>query len=131
MPSLSPSSSPAQRAREEIQSLVPLDHLAALLAGQRFESADLQDGTLSAQMAAFRYGYDAYPLFQGQRFEQAEVRLQEGWEDLPAAHSLGWAQARTTVQAGWRVIDQVLAGTLPLKGLEQGADPAPSRKFRP
>jgi hypothetical protein len=48
---------------------------------------------------AYRYGCEARPHHEGQRFEDAEADLRRGWEG--SGCRLGWDQARQAVRDAW------------------------------
>jgi hypothetical protein len=53
---------------------------------------------------AYRYGCEARPHHEGQRFEDVEADLRRGWEQ--SGCRLGWDQARQAVRDGWDRPDQ-------------------------
>ncbi len=59
---------------------------------------------------AYRYGYDTYGRYRGQRFEEVESRLERDWDQVRADSRLAWAEARDAVRDGWRHIERALPG---------------------
>lgn len=59
---------------------------------------------------AYRYGYDTYGRYRGQRFEEVEDQLERGWERARGQSRLAWAEARDAVRDGWRHIGRALPG---------------------
>lgn len=108
------------RAVEEIQSLVHPEHFSSLVG--RSDPPVPQE---AFQLSAFQYGYEAYPLYQGQRFENVESILEKGWNASHASSGMTWKQARLAVKEGWGVLDRVLAGSLSTKGMVS-TPPAPA-----
>lgn len=59
---------------------------------------------------AYRYGYDTYGEYRGQRFEDAEDRLERNWNEAKADSRLAWAEAKDAVRDGWHHIERSLPG---------------------
>lgn len=59
---------------------------------------------------AYRYGYDTYGRYRGQRFEDVEDSLGRDWEQARADSRLSWAEARDAVRDGWHHIERALPG---------------------
>ena len=59
---------------------------------------------------AYRYGYDTYGQYRGQRFEDVEDRLERNWNEAKADSRLAWAEAKDAVRDGWHHIERALPG---------------------
>lgn len=111
------------RAVEEIRSLVHPEHFSSLVEESSHSGSPAVGEPF--QLSAFQYGYKAYPLYQGQRFENVESILEKGWNASHASSGMTWEQARLAVKEGWDVLDRVLAGSLSTKGMVS-TPPAPA-----
>ena len=67
---------------------------------------------------AYRYGYDTYGQYRGQRFEDVEPRLQADWDRArrDANSRLEWNEARHAVRDGWHHIERAMPGDLDRDG---------------
>lgn len=59
---------------------------------------------------AYRYGYDTYGEYRGQRFEDVEDRLERNWDHAKSDSRLAWAEARDAVRDGWHHIERTIPG---------------------
>jgi uncharacterized protein YcfJ len=59
---------------------------------------------------AYKYGYDTYGQYQGQKFEQVEDALQRNWDSAKANSRLAWSEARGAVRDGWHHIERAMPG---------------------
>ena len=65
---------------------------------------------------AYRYGYDTYGEYRGQRFEDVEDRLERNWNEAKADSRLAWAEAKDAVRDGWHHIERAMPGDADLDG---------------
>ena len=59
---------------------------------------------------AYKYGYDTYGQYQGQRFEDVESNLERNWDSTRANSSLAWNEAKGAVRDGWHHIERAMPG---------------------
>lgn len=59
---------------------------------------------------AYKYGYDTYGEYRGQRFEDVEGRLERNWDATRADSRLAWAEAKGAVRDGWHKIERAMPG---------------------
>ena len=59
---------------------------------------------------AYKYGYDTYGQYRGQRFEDVESDLERNWDATRANSRLAWNEARGAVRDGWHHIERNLPG---------------------
>ena len=59
---------------------------------------------------AYKYGYDTYSQYRGQRFEDVEPDLERNWNTTRANSRLEWNDARGAVRDGWHHIERNLPG---------------------
>ena len=59
---------------------------------------------------AYKYGYDTYGQYQGQKFEQVEDKLERNWEGAKSESSLAWSDAKSAVRDGWHHIERAMPG---------------------
>ena len=59
---------------------------------------------------AYKYGYDTYGQYRGQRFEDIEGDLERNWDATRAYSRLAWNEARGAVRDGWHHIERNLPG---------------------
>lgn len=59
---------------------------------------------------AYRYGYDTYGAYRGQRFEDVEQTLERNWDEAKADSRLAWAEAKDAVRDGWHHIERTMPG---------------------
>ena len=59
---------------------------------------------------AYKYGYDTYGQYRGQRFEDIEGDLERNWNATRANSRLEWNDARGAVRDGWHHIERTLPG---------------------
>src|SRR5689334_762670 len=53
---------------------------------------------------AYKYGYDTYGQYRGQRFEDVEGDLERGWQSGKANSRLAWNEAKGAVRDGWHYV---------------------------
>jgi uncharacterized protein YcfJ len=66
--------------------------------------------TWSDYQPAYKYGYDTYGQYRGQRFDDVEPQLERDWNVAKADSRLGWAEAKGAVRDGWHHIERALPG---------------------
>ncbi len=59
---------------------------------------------------AYKYGYDTYGQYRGQRFEDVEGTLERNWDATRANSRLGWSEAKGAVRDGWHHIERAMPG---------------------
>lgn len=59
---------------------------------------------------AYKYGYDTYGQYQGQRFEDVETNLEQNWNATKADSRLAWSDAKGAVRDGWHHIERAMPG---------------------
>ncbi|HEY5971637.1 MAG TPA: glycine zipper domain-containing protein [Pseudoxanthomonas sp.] len=59
---------------------------------------------------AYKYGYDTYGEYRGQKFEDIEGDLERKWDATRADSRLAWPEARGAVRDGWHYIERALPG---------------------
>ncbi len=59
---------------------------------------------------AYKYGYDTYGQYRGQRFEDIESDLERNWEATKADSRLAWNEAKGAVRDGWHHIERAMPG---------------------
>lgn len=59
---------------------------------------------------AYKYGYDTYGQYRGQRFEDVENDLERNWDATKANSRLAWTEARGAVRDGWHHIERAMPG---------------------
>ncbi len=59
---------------------------------------------------AYKYGYDTYGQYRGQRFEDVEPQLERDWNSTKANSRLGWNEAKGAVRDGWHHIERAMPG---------------------
>ena len=59
---------------------------------------------------AYKYGYDTYGQYRGQKFEDVESDLERNWDSTRANSRLAWTEARGAVKDGWHYIERALPG---------------------
>ena len=59
---------------------------------------------------AYRYGYETYGQYRGQRFEDVEDSLERNWNEAKADSRLAWAEAKDAVRDGWHHIERAMPG---------------------
>jgi len=59
---------------------------------------------------AYKYGYDTYGQYRGQRFDDVESQLQADWDRTRGTSNLAWSEARGAVRDGWHYIERALPG---------------------
>jgi uncharacterized protein YcfJ len=59
---------------------------------------------------AYKYGYDTYSQYRGQRFEDVEPQLERDWNSTKANSRLGWNEAKGAVRDGWHHIERAMPG---------------------
>jgi uncharacterized protein YcfJ len=59
---------------------------------------------------AYKYGYETYGQYRGQRFEDVENQLERNWETTKANSRLAWNEAKGAVRDGWHYIERAMPG---------------------
>ena len=59
---------------------------------------------------AYKYGYDTYGQYRGQKFEDVESDLERNWDTTKANSRLAWTEARGAVKDGWHHIERAMPG---------------------
>ncbi len=59
---------------------------------------------------AYKYGYDTYGQYQGQRFEDVESNLERNWDSSRSDSRLAWNDAKGAVRDGWHHIERAMPG---------------------
>ena len=59
---------------------------------------------------AYKYGYDTYGEYRGQKFEDIEGELERKWDATRADSRLEWQEAKGAVRDGWHYIERKLPG---------------------
>lgn len=59
---------------------------------------------------AYKYGYDTYGQYRGQKFEDVEPELERNWNQAKAKSRLEWNEAKGAVRDGWHHIERKLPG---------------------
>ncbi len=59
---------------------------------------------------AYKYGYDTYGQYRGQRFEDVEDSLERNWDATRANSRLAWSEAKGAVRDGWHHIERAMPG---------------------
>lgn len=59
---------------------------------------------------AYKYGYDTYGQYRGQKFDDIEGDLERNWDKTRANSRLAWNEARDAVRDGWHHIERALPG---------------------
>lgn len=65
---------------------------------------------------AYKYGYDTYGQYRGQRFEEVEGNLERDWNSVKADSRLEWNEAKQAVRDGWHHIERRVPGDLDRDG---------------
>lgn len=65
---------------------------------------------------AYKYGYDTYGQYRGQKFEDIEDQLERNWDSTRADSRLAWTEARGAVKDGWHHIERAMPGDLDRDG---------------
>ena len=59
---------------------------------------------------AYKYGYDTYGQYRGQRFEDVEPQLERNWASTRNDSRLEWNEAKGAVKDGWHHIERAMPG---------------------
>ena len=59
---------------------------------------------------AYKYGYDTYGQYRGQRFEDVDSDLERNWDKTRAKSNLEWNEAKHAVRDGWHHIERRMPG---------------------
>ena len=59
---------------------------------------------------AYKYGYDTYGQYRGQKFDDIEGDLERNWDKTRANSRLAWNEARGAVRDGWHHIERAMPG---------------------
>lgn len=59
---------------------------------------------------AYKYGYDTYGQYRGQKFEDVEDQLERNWDATRANSRLAWTEAKGAVKDGWHYVERALPG---------------------
>ncbi|MGY0505001.1 glycine zipper domain-containing protein [Luteimonas sp. e5] len=78
----------------------------------KYENTDyyVKDRNWNDYEPAYRYGYDTYGQYRGQRFEDVESQLERDWQNTRAESRLAWEDAKGAVRDGWHYIERRLPG---------------------
>ena len=66
---------------------------------------------------AYKYGYDTYGQYRGQRFEDVEPQLARDWDSTNANSRLAWNEAKGAVKEGWHHIERAMPGDADRDGI--------------
>ena len=66
---------------------------------------------------AYKYGYDTYGQYRGQRFEDAEAQLSRDWDATKGNSRLAWNEAKGAVKDGWHHIERAMPGDADRDGI--------------
>jgi uncharacterized protein YcfJ len=66
---------------------------------------------------AYKYGYDTYGQYRGQRFEDVEPQLERDWNSTKANSRLAWNEAKGAVKEGWHHIERAMPGDADRDGI--------------
>jgi uncharacterized protein YcfJ len=61
---------------------------------------------------AYKYGYDTYGQYRGQRFDDVEPQLERDWNSTKANSRLGWNEAKSAVRDSWHHIERAIPGDI-------------------
>jgi phage tail tape-measure protein len=59
---------------------------------------------------AYKYGYDTYGQYRGQKFQDVESDLQRNWDTSRGNSRLAWDEAKGAVRDGWHHIERAMPG---------------------
>ena len=59
---------------------------------------------------AYKYGYDTYGEYRGQKFDDVQDTLERNWDTAKAKSRLEWAEAKSAVRDGWHHIERAMPG---------------------
>ena len=59
---------------------------------------------------AYKYGYDRYSEYRGQKFDDIESNLERDWNATRGKSQLAWDEARGAVRDGWHYIERAMPG---------------------
>ena len=59
---------------------------------------------------AYKYGYDTYGQYRGQKFEDVESKLEQNWDSTRSNSRLAWPEAKGAVRDGWHHIERAMPG---------------------
>lgn len=59
---------------------------------------------------AYKYGYDRYDQYRGQKFDDVEGKLERDWAQTRGESDLAWNEARGAVRDGWHYIERAMPG---------------------
>jgi uncharacterized protein YcfJ len=59
---------------------------------------------------AYKYGYDTYGQYRGQRCEQVEGDLERNWNQAKGESRLAWNEAKGAVRDGWHYVERAMPG---------------------
>jgi hypothetical protein len=62
-----------------------------------------------AYRPAYQHGWEAYPRYQGRRFDEVESDLRRDWEDRRDSR-MGWDNAREAVRDAWHRVERKIPG---------------------
>lgn len=68
------------------------------------------DHAWSDYAPAYKYGYDRYGDYRGQRFDDIEDKLEREWAQTRGESRLAWNEARDAVRDGWHYIERAMPG---------------------
>lgn len=59
---------------------------------------------------AYRTGYEGYPTYYGQTYDQAEPHLRRDYESKHAGGKLGWEKAKHATRDAWDRVERAIPG---------------------
>jgi uncharacterized protein YcfJ len=59
---------------------------------------------------AYKYGYDTYGQYRGQRFEDVQDSLERNWDATRGNSKLAWNEAKDAVRDSWHYIERKIPG---------------------
>lgn len=60
--------------------------------------------------SAYRYGWESRAQYRGQRFEDVEGDLEQGWEKFKGSSRLAWSNAKAAVRDAWDRVERAMPG---------------------
>lgn len=69
------------------------------------------DGTPYNEYApAYRYGWESRTRYAGQKFEDVENDLEQGWDKARGSSNLAWNKARSATREAWHRVENAMPG---------------------
>ena len=59
---------------------------------------------------AYRYGWESFARYPGQKFEDVEPELQRGWDQHRGASQQTWEEAKAATRDAWHRIERAIPG---------------------